>query len=155
MVSARRKTLPAESRAQRLRGQVTELSWNAFMKRHVHAHLLMGSFNPDETLMQGNRLVLLRGLARACCTRGNYAVTILQNVEGGDLAMVAAEHREDADRISRIIHGRMAPRFDPWYSHRSFNIGAAAYRRIAVALARRLTLGRIRSRPSLPRPSER
>jgi hypothetical protein len=123
------------------------------MKRHVHAHLLMGSFNTNEKSMQENRnrLVLLRGLAQACCTRGNYAVTILRDVEDGDLAMVAAEHREDADRISRIIHGRMAPRFDPWYSHRSFNICAAAYRSIAVALARGLTLGRIRGRPSLPR----
>lgn len=68
--------------------------------------------------------------------RGNYAATILQDVDDGDLAMVATEHRQDADRIARALQARMAPNFAPWCSHRSFNIRAAAYRKIAVTLAR-------------------
>ena len=90
------------------------------MKRHRHAHLLMGDFDPDEKLTQGNlhQLVLLRGLAQASCTRGDYAVTILREADNGDLAMVATEHHEDANRISRTLQARMAPSFDPWRSLR-------------------------------------
>jgi hypothetical protein len=128
--------IPGENRARRLPGSAAELPWSAFMKRHTGAHLLMGVFTPDEKLHGGKRsqLVLLRGLGQALCARGAYSVTILRDLDGGDLAMVGVAHRTDADRISRTLAARTAPRFDPWRSHRSFNIDARAYRRIALAL---------------------
>jgi len=135
MASVLRMTIPGEDRA-RGPSSAAELSWNAFMKRHTHAHLLMGVFTPDEMLHGGkrSRLVLLRGLGQALCARGAYSVTILHDLEVGDLAMVGVAHRADADRLSWTLGARTAPRFDPWRSHRSFSIDAAAYRRIALAL---------------------
>jgi hypothetical protein len=113
------------------------LAWSAFMKRVGRAHLLMGTFDADETLKQQRRRqsVLLKGLARALCRQGRYAVTILHDLEGEDLAMIAVEHRLDANRISRTLGGRAAASFGPWLSHRSFTIDASTYRRIALALS--------------------
>jgi hypothetical protein len=106
------------------------------MKRHTHAHLLMGVFTPDEKLHGGkrSRLLLLRGLGQALCAHGDYSVTILHDLDDGDLAMVGVAHSNDANRISRMLRARTAPCFGPWCSHRSFNIDAAVYRRITLAL---------------------
>jgi len=113
---------------------VTELPWRVFMDRHARAHLLMGEFDHDEELTRGkrNRNALLSGLAQAKCRRGNYAVTILHDVEGDDIAMIGIEHVDDAMRISRALRARSAPRFDPWLSHRSFKIDTQARRRMAL-----------------------
>src|SRR5271169_2378953 len=119
MASVRRKAIPGENRALTLPGVAAELSWSAFMKRHTHAHLLMGVFTPDAELHGGrrSRLLLLRGLGQALCAHGDYSVTMLQDSEDGDLAMIGVAHREDADRISRTLRARTAPRFEPWCSH--------------------------------------
>lgn len=113
-----------------------ELNWHDFMKRHVCAHLLTGEDDPHEELreLKRGRLNLIRGLARALCRRGNYAVTIIHDRSAGDLAMIGVEHREDADRICRAVRARRAPPIGSWCSHWSFDIDAAAYGRIALAL---------------------
>ena len=130
------RRVPKERTSKPRQVQVTELDWHTFMKRHPRSHLLMGEYDPDERPIAAkrSRLMLLKGLAGALCRRGNYAVTMLRDGEVGDLAMVAVEHREDADRISRALRARMNARFGAWCSHRSFNIDAASYRRIAMAL---------------------
>jgi hypothetical protein len=135
MASARRTTLP-KARAKTRRSLAIELSWGAFMKCQAHAHLLMGVFDLDEELVSGTRarLALLRALARVLVRRGNYAVNLLRNLDGGDLAMMGLQDRGDADRIAQALRARKAPRFGPWLSHRSFTIDAAAYRRIEAAL---------------------
>jgi hypothetical protein len=104
------------------------------MKRGTPAHLLTGAFDPDEGEGRRRRLVLLKGLARALCRHGNYAVTILRDVDGGDLAMVAVENDKEAVRFGGTVGARNAERFAPWISHRSFNIDTAMYRRIALVL---------------------
>jgi hypothetical protein len=106
------------------------------MKHQAHAHLLMGVFDLDEELVAGMRarLALLRALARVLVGRGSYAVNLLRNLDGGDLAMMGLQCRDDADRIAQTLRARNAPRFGPWLSHRSFTIDAAAYRRIEAVL---------------------
>ena len=107
------------------------------MKRHAGAHLLTGTFDPQKQT-SGNRrgqLALLRGLARANCRHGRYAVTILRGADGGDLAMLAVEHGEDALQVSRVLGGRAAAPFGPWLSHRCFSIDASAHRRMTLALS--------------------
>lgn len=136
---------------QPLSFRVTELSWNTFMRRHRRAHLLTGTINVSEERTGGERtlLVLLKGLALACCRSGDYAVKVLRDVDGIDLAMVASAHRADADRLSRTTRARLAPCFAPWSSHRCCEIDAASYCSIALTLARGLILTRTRS--SIPR----
>jgi len=114
-----------------------ELNWRDFMKRHVRAHLLTGEDDPHEELreLKRGRLNLMRGLARALCRRGNYAVTIIHDWSAGDLAMIGVEHREDAERICRAVKARRAPPIGSWCSHRSFAMDGATYGRIALALA--------------------
>jgi hypothetical protein len=136
MASARQGTLRGKKRIGKRPRSATELSWSAFTTRQVEAHLLMGDFDLDEKLVKGKRggLGLLRELARALCRRGNYALTMLRHLDGGDLAMVGVDHREDANRLSRTLRARTAPRFGPWLSHRAFSVDAPAYRRISLAL---------------------
>lgn len=138
MAAAKRKALSANSRPKKPPSPAIELRWGAFMRRHTPAHLLTGIFDRNEKPITAKRreLALLRALARAVCKRGCYAVTILHDQNGiGDLAMVAAEHRHDADRFARTVQARQASRFGSWLSHRSFEIGPAAYQGIALALA--------------------
>jgi hypothetical protein len=114
-----------------------ELNWHDFMKRHVRAHLLTGEYDPHKELreVKRGRLSLMRGLARALCRRGNYAVTIVHDRSAGDLAMIGVENRGDADRICRAVRARRALPIGSWCSHRSFALDAPAYGRIALALA--------------------
>jgi hypothetical protein len=144
---ARSKEHPSKVRQVR----VTELDWHTFMKRHAHSHLLMGEYDSDEKPIgaKRSRLMLLKGLARALCRRGNYAVTMIRDGEVGDLAMVGVEHREDADRISRVFRARVNARVGPWCSQRSFTVDAASYRRIAMALLMAQRPQRTFSRPLL------
>lgn len=125
-------------RAKKPRIQATEFPWGTFMKRHSRAHLLTGVFDPSDHLAKGadHGLVLLRAVAQVLCRRGHYAVIVLRQSESNDLWMVGTECREDADRIARAFCALNAPRFDPWRSHRSFEMNTAAYHGIAMALAR-------------------
>jgi hypothetical protein len=136
MASAQRIAPRGKGRVAARRGAVNEIAWSILMKRRVPAHLLMGAFDGEEQPAIGRRhqLALLKGLGRVLCRRGKYAVTILRNADGEDLAMLAVEDREDALRVSRTLCGRSAAPFGPWLSHRSFSIGASTYRRIAIAL---------------------
>lgn len=113
------------------------LSWAAFMKLHPRAHLLIGICDTNGACPKHgrNRATLLKELAATICWRGDYAVTRLRNVEGGSLAMLAAERRDDADRLSRVIGAQTAPLFGDWLSHRSFNFDDRATARIAAHLA--------------------
>jgi hypothetical protein len=106
------------------------------MKLRDGAHLLTGAFDPAASTAEGRRhqLALLKRLARAFCRHGKYAVTILRNADGEDLAMFAVERQEDALRVSRTLQGQTAEPFGPWLSHRSFTIDAAAYHRLTTAL---------------------
>jgi hypothetical protein len=142
-----------EGRASEPRLRVAELPWNAFMKRHLRAHLLTGVFDPDGHLAKRARqqFILLRALAQVLCRRGNYAVTVLRQSEGDELAMVGTEYREDSDRIARAVRARHAPCFGPWRSHRSFEIDVAAYCGVALALARGLSFQGRRSRSQPPK----
>jgi hypothetical protein len=136
MASAQRIAPREKGREAARRGAVNEIAWSVFVKRQVPAHLLMGAFEAEENPAGGRRhqLALLKGVSRVLCRRGKYAVTILRNADGEDLAMVAVEDREDALRVSRTLRGRSAAPFGPWLSHRSFSIDASTYRRIAIAL---------------------
>jgi hypothetical protein len=113
-----------------------ELKWHDFMTRHQRAHLLTGEDDPHEELreLKRGRVNLMRGLARALCRRGNYAVTIIHDRSAGDLAMIGVEHREDAERICRAVKARQALPIGSWCSHRSFAMDGAAFGRIALAL---------------------
>jgi hypothetical protein len=137
MASAQRIAPRGNVRKAVRRGAANEIAWRVLTKRQAPAHLLMGAFEAEENPASGRRhqLALLKGLARVLCRRGKYAVTILRNADGEDLAMLAVENREDALRVSRTLHGRSAAPFGPWLSHRSFSIDSSTYRRIAIALA--------------------
>lgn len=137
MASAVRKPLSASSVAGRGKDPTRALSWAAFMKQHPRAHLLTGVCDDKEALAskRPGSTTLLKQLALAICCRGEYAVTTLQSIESGHFTMVAIESRQDADRLSKKVGARIAPRFGNWRSHRSFNLDVNSYGRIATYLA--------------------
>jgi hypothetical protein len=137
MALAQRTALPRKKPKAAKRAPCSELAWSAFMKRHDSAHLLMGTFDSREQTSGDRRrqLALLKRLARAICRHGQYAVKILHSADGGDLAMLAVEHGEDALLVSRTLRGRVAAPFGPWLSHRAFSIDTVAGHRMALTLA--------------------
>lgn len=122
------------------------------MKRHDGAHLLMGTFDAADETATSRRgdIALLRRVARMRCRRGRYAVTILSGADGGDLAMLAVEHRDDALQVSRALRGRTAVPFGPWLTHRCFRIDATSRRAMTVA-----TMSRVGPDRRPPQPAAR
>src|SRR5260370_27133583 len=116
MPSTARMARSAGRIASRQEGQAGVLSWSAFMQQHPRAHLLTGTCDVADRLITGHRTraALLKRLGSELCRLGHYAVTMLRNSEAGDLAMVAVERREDADRLSQAGEARSAPLICDW-----------------------------------------